>query len=63
MAAKAKTYLTFGTRLVWVVWPLYRRVDMWHPGDAVPVPPGIGDMLDGEDVVPGFTFPVARLFP
>ena len=63
MAAKAKTYLTFGTRLVWVIWPRYRRVDVWHPGDAVPVPLGIGDTLDGEDVVPGFTFPVARLFP
>jgi len=63
MATKAKIYLTFGTRLVWVIWPRYRRVDVWHPGDAVPVPLGIGDTLDGEDVVPGFTFPVARLFP
>ena len=28
MAAKACLYLRFGTRLVWVVWPRYRRVDV-----------------------------------
>ena len=28
LAAKAKVYLSFGTRLVWVVWPRYRRVDV-----------------------------------
>jgi Uma2 family endonuclease len=31
MAAKAQMYLTFGTRLVWVIWPRYKRVDVWHP--------------------------------
>jgi Uma2 family endonuclease len=36
MAAKAKTYLSFGTRLVWVVWPRYERVDVWHPGAETP---------------------------
>lgn len=63
MAAKAHTYLTFGTRLVWVIWPRHKRVDIWHPGDEVPTPLGMADVLDGEDVVPGFTYPVARLFP
>lgn len=63
MAAKARTYLTFGTRLVWVIWPRYRRVDVWHPGDEAPSAFGSEDMLDGEDVVPGFTYPIARLFP
>jgi len=28
-----------------------------------PTPLGIDDALDGEDVVPGFTYPIARLFP
>ena len=63
MAAKARTDLAFGTRLVWVIWPRHKRVDIWHPGDEVPTPLGVADMLDGEDVVPGFTYPVARLFP
>ncbi len=63
MAAKAKTYLAFGTRLVWVIWPRYTRVDVWRPGDEAPTPLGVDDALDGEDVVPGFTYSIARLFP
>ncbi len=63
MAAKAQTYLAFGTRLVWVVWPRYRRVDVWRPGDDQPTPLGVDDTLSAEDVVPGFTYPIARLFP
>ncbi len=63
MGAKAQTYLHFGTRLVWVIWPRYKRVDVWHPGDDAPTALGLEDTLDGEDVVPGFTYAVARLFP
>ena len=62
MGAQAKTYLRFGTRLVWVIWPRYKRVDIWRPGDDTPTPLGVDDTLDGEDVVPGFTYPIARLF-
>ncbi len=62
MGAKAKTYLAFGTRLVWGVWPRYQRVDVWRPGDETPTPLGVTDTLDGEDVVPGFTYPISRLF-
>lgn len=61
MAAKAQTYLTFGTRLVWVIWPRYQRVDVWHRGDTAPATLGIDDLLDGEDVVPGFSYPIAHL--
>ena len=63
MGAKAQTYLRFGARLVWVIWPRYKRVDVWHPGDEAPTARGVADTLDGEDVVPGFTYPIARLFP
>jgi len=62
MAVKAKTYLSFGTRLVWVVWPRYQRVDVWRPDDETPTPLGVTDVLSGEDVVPGFTYPLANLF-
>lgn len=63
VGAKARTYLAFGTRLVWVIWPRYRRVDVWHPGDETPASLGLDDTLGGEDVVPGPRYPVARLFP
>lgn len=63
MGAKAKTYLAFGSRLVWVIWPRYKRVDIWRPGDDAPTTVGVGDILSGEDVVPGFSYPIARLFP
>jgi Uma2 family endonuclease len=63
LAAKAVRYLDGGTRLVWVVWPDEQQVDVWHPGDRQPsITLGINDLLDGEDVVPGFSHPVADLF-
>ncbi len=62
MRIKAKTYLSFGTCLVWVIWPRYQRVDVWCPGDETPMSLGVGDDLKGEDVVPGFTYSIARLF-
>jgi len=45
-----------------VIWPRYERVDIWHPGDDTPTTLGVEDALDGEDVVPGFSYPVGRLF-
>jgi len=63
MAAKARRYLRGGTRLVWVVWPDREQVDVWHPGDRQAAATlSVGENLDGEDVVPGFSHPVADLF-
>jgi len=64
MDNKARRYLRGGTGLVWVVWPQEETVDVWRPGDATPSSTlTVADQLDGESVVPGFTYPVARLFP
>jgi len=38
-------------------------VDVWRSGNATPTPLSVEDTLDGEDVVPGFTYQIARLFP
>jgi len=50
--------------LVWVVWPQSGHIDVWRT--AVLTAPvhvlGMGDSLDGEDVIPGFSYPVAELF-
>jgi len=62
MKAKAARYLAGETALIWVVWPKRRQVDVWRPGAVEPTTIGSGDMLDGEDVVPGFTYRVADLF-
>jgi Uma2 family endonuclease len=63
MADKARVWLVAGVRLVWVVWPSLRQVDVWLPGsDAPGATLGEADVLDGRDVLPGFTHPVAQLF-
>ena len=63
MAAKARRYLVGGTRLVWVVWPEDQQIDVWRRGDALPSETlSIGGFLTGDDVIPGFTHPVADLF-
>jgi Uma2 family endonuclease len=63
MAAKARLYLARGVRLVWVVWPADRQVDVWRTGRDEPMATlGVNDQLDGLDILPGFTHPVADLF-
>ncbi len=62
MAAKARRWLDAGTRLVWVVWPKAQRIDVWRAGETQPVTLGAGDTLEGYDVLPGFTHPVAAIF-
>ncbi len=62
LGAKAWQWLQRGARLVWVVWPKRRQVDVWTPGRDEPAPLGIGHSLDGADVLPGFTYALADLF-
>jgi Uma2 family endonuclease len=66
LEAKARTWADAGVRLVWVVWPDARQVDVWRPdpasGPRRVATLGIGDALDGLDVLPGFTYPLAELF-
>lgn len=62
MAAKARLYLASGVRLVWHICPAARTVDVWRPGSDAPIASlTTADALDGLDVVPGFTYPLADL--
>ena len=61
LATKAAEYLAAGTRLVWIVDPEPRHVRIHQPGRAVVTLPAT-DTLDGGDVLPGFTLPLAALF-
>ena len=51
---KAWMWLSYGVRLVWVVQPDTRTVDVYRPGRAM-VTLDEGDTLDGEGVLLGFT--------
>ena len=58
---KLDDYRIAGTPLVWVVDPERRTVTVYHAGD----PPRWlreGDMLEGGEVIQGFTCPVAAIF-
>jgi Uma2 family endonuclease len=61
VADKVRRYLAAGSRLVWVVWPLSQTVVVHRPGQ-VPETLHVGDVLDGEDVLPGFRLPVRSIF-
>ena len=64
MAAKARPYLRGGPRLVWVVWPQSAHIDVGHPA-TLAGPSGAlvaGQSLEGEGLIPGFSYPLAKLF-
>ncbi len=57
---KCIMWLSFGVRLVWAVYPSARSVDV-HGADGVATLRE-GDVLDGGDVLPGFTCAVGDIF-
>lgn len=61
MREKIGHYMAAGTRLVWVVDPRRRTVAVYAAGEA-PLALSSDDMLDGGNVLPGFTYPIARIF-
>ncbi len=58
---KVKAWLTHGTKLVWIVEPTSRTVNVYR-ADGSAALLDISAMLDGEDVLPGFTMPLESLF-
>ena len=58
---KALMWLRYGVRLVWVVRPDERRVDVHRDGHPVAALTE-SDALDGLDVLPGFSCPVREVF-
>jgi Uma2 family endonuclease len=59
--AKVADWLAAGTRLVWLVDPERLEVRVYRGDGSLTVFPR-GDSLEGEDVLPGSTCPVADLF-
>ena len=64
MRAKTRQWLVGGVRLVWVVWPQPRQIEIWQPlpGLWTPTVLNIGDRLDGMEVLPEFSLPLGDLF-
>ena len=58
---KALMWLRYGVRLVWVVRPDARQVDVHREGRPVAAL-GENDAFDGLDVLPGFSCPVRDVF-
>ena len=61
LRTKAKEWRTAGVRLVWLIWPTSQQVEIWRLGGQTETRT-VNDMLDGEDVTPGFSHPIADLF-
>ena len=59
---KARRWIDRGVRLVWVVWPDRKTVDVWEPGVAKPRPLAGQDALDGGAVIPGFRLPLSVIW-
>lgn len=59
---KAMEYLRGGATLVWLVFPRVQSIYAYSGLDA-PRVFRIGDILNGEPLLPGFRVPVADLFP
>lgn len=58
---KAEYYLTHGSRLVWLVDPETETIEVYRPDTSVETL-HVGDILDGHDVLPGFTVSVKQIF-
>jgi Uma2 family endonuclease len=61
MHQKIVEYFAHGTRLLWKIDPNERCILVYH-GPEPDRLLRVGDLLEGEDVVSGFVFPVAELF-
>ena len=67
MLFKVEKYIQYGSRLVWVVYPEKRVVVVYRPatdgGGLALQKLTADDTLTGEDVLPGFSTLVHKLFP
>ncbi|MBZ0320958.1 MAG: Uma2 family endonuclease [Anaerolineae bacterium] len=59
---KIEAYLADGVRLIWVIYPHSRKAIIYAPDAEQPRHLNINGILDGEDVLPGFQLPVAKIF-
>lgn len=61
MERKKDAYLVRGTKIVWLIYPTARRVDVFKPGEEKRELRE-GDTLTGDDLLPGLAINVSDLF-
>ena len=61
IAQKVGQYLESGVKLIWVIYPLRHQVHVVREDRAARILRG-DDVIDGEDVVPGFSLPLPNLW-
>ncbi len=62
--AKLAQYIQSGVKLIWIIYPVRRLVEVYRPETGlIPEIKSGGDELDGLAVIPGFKLPVKSLFP
>ena len=59
---KARFYIANGAQLVWVLYPSTKRIEVYRPEMPV-ITLDLENLLEGYDVLPGFSVPVRELFP
>lgn len=59
---KSQEYVKAGVRLVWIVVPDENEVSVYRPTGQLQLL-GATDTITSEDVLPGFSCPVAQFFP
>ena len=59
--AKAQRYMANGTKLLWIAYPDERSIEVYQPGQAIKTLSG-DDILDGGNVLPGFSTAVKAIF-
>jgi len=63
LLSKTHEYLRAGVELVWVVFPRLRQIYVYTSVGTAPQLFTETDSLDGGSVLPGFSMPIAGLFP
>ncbi|MBX9623924.1 MAG: Uma2 family endonuclease [Gemmataceae bacterium] len=63
LVAKAREYLRAGAEVVWLVYPRLRELHAYAAGGGPTRVFTAADTLDGGAVLPGFSVPMAGLFP
>jgi len=61
ISTKVEDYLSSGSRLVWIVYPKRKVIVIYRTNNTVSFLHET-DELDGEDVLPGFRCPLAKIF-